>query len=40
MPQNLDARLSIEMIRSGHVHWKLDGKPPKRGWVMLPEQKR
>jgi len=40
LPENLDARLSIEMIRSGHVHWKLDGKPPKRGWVMLPEQER
>ena len=39
LPQNLDARLTIEMIRSGHVRWRIDGKPPKRGWVMLPEEK-
>jgi len=39
LPENLDARLTIEMIRTGHVHWKLDGAPPKRGWVMLPEEK-
>ena len=39
LPQNLDARLTLEMIRSGHVRWRIDGKPPKRGWVMLPEEK-
>jgi hypothetical protein len=39
LPENLDARLSIDMIRSGQVHWKLDGAPPKRGWVLPPEEK-
>jgi hypothetical protein len=38
LPPNLDARLTIEMIRSGHVHWKLDGAPAKRGWIALPAE--
>lgn len=25
---------SLEMIRSGHVRWRFDGDPPKRGWIM------
>jgi hypothetical protein len=37
LPEDFDKRLTIEMIRTGHVHWKIDGAPPKRGWVMLPE---
>jgi hypothetical protein len=37
LPTDLDARLTLEMIRSGHVRWRLDGAPPKRGWFMLPE---
>jgi hypothetical protein len=40
LPPDFDARLTLEMIRSGHVHWKIDGAPPKRGWVMLPETSR
>ena len=39
LPQNLDARLTLEMIRSGNVRWRLDGTPPKRGWIMMPEEK-
>jgi hypothetical protein len=39
IPENLDTRLTIEMIPSGHVRWKMDGTPPKRGWVMVPEKK-
>jgi hypothetical protein len=31
--------VSIEMIRSGHVRWRIDGAPPKRGWIMLPDKK-
>lgn len=38
LPPDLDARLTIEMIRSGHVRWRLDGAPPRRGWIMLPER--
>jgi hypothetical protein len=26
---------SYEMLRSGHVRWKIDGQPPRRGWLML-----
>ena len=35
VPPDFDARLNLEMIRSGHVHWIFDGTPPKRGWLML-----
>jgi hypothetical protein len=38
LPRDLDARLTLEMIRSGHVHWKLEGAPPKSGWITLPEE--
>jgi len=38
LPNDIDARISMEMIRTGHVHWKIDGAPPKRGWAMLPEK--
>jgi hypothetical protein len=37
MPPAFDSRLHVEMIRSGHIRWRLDGTPPKRGWIMLPE---
>jgi hypothetical protein len=32
------APTSYEMLRSGHVRWKVDGDPPRRGWLMLPDQ--
>jgi hypothetical protein len=38
LPPEYDARFSVEMIRSGHVRWRMDGAPPKRGWIMLPEK--
>jgi len=28
---------SYEMLRSGHVRWKVEGDPPRRGWLMLPD---
>jgi hypothetical protein len=37
LPPDFDARFSVEMIRSGHIRWRLDGAPPKRGWIMRPE---
>lgn len=37
-PKNFDTKLSTQMIRSGNIEWKLDGAPPKRGWIMLPEE--
>ena len=40
LPAGIDQGLSLEMIRSGHVRWKLEGAPPKRGWIMLPENQR
>ena len=39
MPQNFDETLHVEMIRSGHIRWRLDGAPPKRGWILLPEER-
>jgi hypothetical protein len=38
LTENFDQRVSMEMIRSGHVRWRADGAPPKRGWIMLPEE--
>lgn len=38
LPTTFDAKLSIQMIRSGNIQWKLDGAPPKRGWILLPEE--
>jgi hypothetical protein len=37
--QKFDERFSLEMIRSGHIRWRLDGAPPKRGWIMLPDER-
>lgn len=38
-PPDLGTRVSLEMIRSGHVRWRIPGAPPKRGWLMLPEER-
>ena len=35
LPAGADPGSVFEMIRSGHVRWKFDGAPPKRGWIML-----
>ena len=37
LPPDFDERFRVEMIRSGHIRWRLEGAPPKRGWIMLPE---
>jgi hypothetical protein len=37
--QKFDGRFSLEMIRSGHIRWHMDGAPPKRGWIMLPDER-
>ena len=37
--EKFDQRVNIEMIRSGHIRWRLDGAPPKRGVIMLREEK-
>ena len=39
VPSSFDARLTMEMIRSGHVRWRIDVAPPRRGWLMLPEER-
>jgi hypothetical protein len=36
----LDRRLTIEMIRSGHIRWRIEAMPPRRGWIMLEEGRR
>lgn len=38
LPPRIDRAIEFEMIRSGHVRWRLDGRPPKRGWITLPEE--
>ena len=35
LPVEVEKGLTLEMIRSGHVRWKLEGSPPKRGWFMI-----
>lgn len=37
LPVEVEKGLSFDMIRSGHVRWKLDGAPPKRGWFIIGE---
>ena len=39
LPPGFDSRVTVQMIRSGHVLWRLEGAPPKRGWLVLPEPK-
>jgi hypothetical protein len=40
LPDDLDGRLTFEMVRPGHVRWRIQGAPPLRGWLMLPDTKR
>jgi hypothetical protein len=37
MPADFDERLTMDMIRSGHVRWRLDGLSD---WVMLPDERQ
>lgn len=39
LPLGVEAGLTLQMVRSGHVLWRVDGAPPKRGWIMLPDRK-
>ena len=39
VPPGIEARLTLQMVRSGHVLWGVEGAPPKRGWLMLPDPK-
>jgi len=35
LPAEIEKGLTLEMIPSGQVRWKLEGLPPKRGWIMV-----
>jgi hypothetical protein len=35
LPADIEKGFTFEMIRTGDVRWKLEGAPPKRGWLML-----
>jgi hypothetical protein len=37
LPAGLATVPVMEMIRSGHVRWRIDGNPPRRGWFMRSE---
>jgi len=37
LPVDVASGPVMQMIRSGHVRWRIDGDPPKRGWLMLSE---
>jgi hypothetical protein len=39
LPPGVETRATLQMIRSGHVLWRVEGAPPKRGWLMLPAGK-
>ena len=39
LPVGVESGLTLQMVRSGHVLWRVDGAPPKRGWLMLPDRK-
>ena len=39
LPAGVEAGLTLQMVRSGHVLWRVDGAPPKRGWLMLADPK-
>ena len=39
VPPGIEARLTLQMVRSGHVLWRVEGAPPKRGWLILPDPK-
>ena len=39
LPAGIEARVTFQRVRSGHVLWRVEGAPPKRGWLMLPDTK-
>lgn len=38
MPPDVESELTFEMIRSGHVRWRLAGAKPRHGWLLLPQK--
>jgi hypothetical protein len=30
--------LSLQMIRTGHVRWRIEGTPPLRGWILRSDK--
>jgi hypothetical protein len=38
LPPEVESGLTLEMVRSGHVLWRLAGSPPRRGWFLLPDE--
>ena len=36
---DLAPALSMQMIRTGHVRWRIEGTPPLRGWILRSEKK-
>jgi hypothetical protein len=38
LPQEIASAVSMEMIRSGHVRWRIADAPPRRGWIMRPSE--
>jgi hypothetical protein len=36
LPRSFDGRLTVQMVPSGNVGWKLTGEPPRRGWILTP----
>jgi hypothetical protein len=34
--QPVDPALTLEMVRTGHVRWRIEGRPPSRGWLLRP----
>ena len=39
LPPEYDVSVSFKMIRTGHIRWRIDGDPPRRG-VLLREERR
>ena len=37
LPPDVGGRITFQMVRSGHVLWRVAGAPPKRGWIMVAE---
>jgi hypothetical protein len=37
LPAGLDTRVTLQMIRTGHVRWEMDGTPSRGGWIMPAE---
>jgi hypothetical protein len=38
LPSVVETQLTLQMIRSGHIRWRLATTPSQHGWIMLPEE--